>query len=117
MVVLSFLKRYTWLVLFAIAVVLATIIAVLSRRKPTDGLTRGAVIKAELAGIRAEGELERRLAAKGAEAAKAEVERAYESEKHAMAESERKEAEELKADPVKLAGFLARAGARRRHRS
>jgi hypothetical protein len=117
MVVLSFIRRYGWFILFAIAVVLTAIVAIVLRKKPTDGLTAATAIKTELAGIRAEGELERRLAAKGAEAATAEVERAYEAEKNAMAELERKEAEELKADPVKLAGYLARAGARRRYRS
>lgn len=117
MIVLSWLRRYGWLLLFSLIVVFVTIAAFVLRKKPTDGLTMMTAIKTELVGIRAEGELERRLAEKGAAAAAAEVTLAYERQKDALDEIERKEAEDLKENPAKLAGFLARAGARRSSRA
>lgn len=113
----SFIRRYGWLILFALVTALVTIAMIVLRKKPTAGLTMATTIKTELAGIRAEGELERRLAAKGAEAATAEVNLAYEKQKHELEERERVEAQRLKDDPVALAGMLARAGARKQYRS
>lgn len=112
------IRRYLWLGLFAVAVVAGAIVLIVFRKKPSvDALGAMTKIKTELAGIRAEGEMERRAAEHGAAAALAEANLAYERRKAELLQHEQKEAEELRDDPVALAGMLARAGARRRLRS
>ena len=114
----SVIRRYGWLILFTLGAVLTAAIVIVARWRTASKPVIAApsvvdAVQAELAGIRAEGALEREIAKKGLIQTRAEIELAYEHEKYILQDDERRQAEALRADPVRLAGFLARAASRR----
>lgn len=102
---IDWLKRYGWLALVALGAVLSWVVF---RRHPPVRQ-----IKAELEGIRAERDAKIAIAVDGKEAALAQVQQRYEAQVGTLEAHEKAEAEKLAGDPQALAGFLARAGARR----
>lgn len=106
-------RRYGWLaVAIGISLLTGMLWFVFFRRVKRKH-TLQSVVEVELAGIRAEEALEKRLAGLARDKAIADVEYRYEREKTELETYERIEAEELRNDPVALSGLLARAGARR----
>jgi len=109
----SFLRRYGWFVLFALAVVGTALAAIFSRRKTPLANAPTETLKAELSAIQAEGALERKIAEVGLNAATAYIELEYQKQRADLGVDAQREAESLRGDPVELAKFLARAGSRR----
>ena len=112
---LACIRRYAWFGFFALLIVGGAVLLFVLRQKPVGGLSAAASLKTELAGIRAENEMDRRRAATDSATATQAVNLAYEKQKADLTTDERAEAQTLAADPVALAGLLARAGSRRQH--
>lgn len=102
---IAWIRRWGVLVLVVAG---AVVTWVLFRRRP------GELIAGELEAIREERDVARVEAERGRAEALAEVERRYADAKAGLEERERAEAAELAEDPVALARYLVRAGARRR---
>ena len=103
---IAWLNRWGWFVLVSIGAVVGWVVF---RRRPPATLVRE-----ELEAIREETHVARVAAERGRTEALAEVERRYAAEKSSLDAQERKEAEGLTEDPVALARYLVRVGARRR---
>ena len=103
---IAWLRRWGVFVLVVGGAVVAWLVL---RRKPP-----AAAIAAELEAIREETRVARVAAEQGRAEALAEVEKRYGEAKAQLEDRERQEAEKLGQDPVALARYLVRAGARRR---
>lgn len=104
MIVLSWLRKYWYLPVFAIFIVLAWVIGRRSAGNPFETVRR------EVDAINAGAEIRKLEAERGTAQAKAEVEAKYKAQLAALSEEQKQQAAELAASPVDLAKFLVRAG-------
>jgi hypothetical protein len=104
--VIAWIKRWGVFVLVAVGAAIAWF--VLRRKPPTEAIAE------ELDRIREETDVAKVQAERGRAEALAEVERRYGSAYAELEERERVEAAKLEQDPVALARYLVRVGAKRR---
>lgn len=104
---IAWFRRWGWFVLVIAGAVIGWLIS-RKRASPYPEIIN------ELDVIRVDREITKLAAERGRAEALREIERRYGEEKAKLEEKERREAETLTEDPVALARFLVRAGARRR---